>query len=173
MEEKELIQLDLINFSKYVEKRRKHLNVSKQEFAEISKVSTGEISKIININKKGVSLHSFYNIAVNSGDTIANARDSVYSHRTFKLKIPVQRNRTQFGTYLTKNIEVEGKNTFEVILAKTGISESRLTEIYYKNGAPDPYEFLLIEKAVGKKPGEMMKDYIEKHPIKKTKERAT
>lgn len=63
---------------------------------------------------------------------------------------------------------MEGKNTFEIIQAKTNISESRLTEIYYKNGAPDPYELLLIEKAAGKKPGEMMKDYIEKHPIKKT-----
>jgi len=171
MEEKELLQLDLENFSKYVEERRQNLNISKQDFAEITKVSTGEISKIININKKRVSLQSFYNIAINSGDTISNARDFVYSHRTFELKIPVLRNRTQFGAYLAKNIEVEGKNTFEIILAKTDIPESRLTEIYYKNGAPDPYEFLLIEKAVGKKPGEMMKDYIEKHPIiKKTKE---
>lgn len=170
MEEKELLQLDLENFSKYVEKRRLHLNISKQQFAEISKVSTGEITKIINLNKKGVSLQSFYNITINSGDTIANARDSVYSHRTFELKIPVLRNRTQFGNYLAKNIEVEGKNTFEIIQAKTNISESRLTEIYYKNGAPDPYEFLLIEMAVEKKPGEMMKDYIEKQlVVKKTK----
>ena len=62
MEEKELLQLDLENFSKYVEKRRLHLNLSKQQFAKISKVSTGEITKIINLNKKGVSLQSFYNI---------------------------------------------------------------------------------------------------------------
>ncbi|MNI24451.1 hypothetical protein D3C73_780720 [compost metagenome] len=58
------------------------------------------------------------------------------------------------------------ENSFEQILAKTGIEEQRLKDIYFNTGAPEPYEFLLIEKAVGKQPGEMMRDYIEKHSAK-------
>ncbi|MBC9795861.1 hypothetical protein [Sinomicrobium weinanense] len=61
----------------------------------------------------------------------------------------------------------EGDNTFEDIQAKTGIDKQRLTDIYFNTGAPEPYEFLLIEKAVGKEPGEMMKAYVEKYSVKK------
>lgn len=68
---------------------------------------------------------------------------------------------------------VDDENSFENILAKTGIPEQRLKDIYFNTGAPEPYEALLIEKAVGKNPGEMMKDYIEKYPVKKGKERMT
>ncbi|GGG79906.1 hypothetical protein GCM10007415_10280 [Parapedobacter pyrenivorans] len=51
-----------------------------------------------------------------------------------------------------------------------GIEKQRPQDIYFNTGAPEPYEFLLIEKAVGKLPGEMMKDYVEKYPVKKGKE---
>lgn len=60
-------------------------------------------------------------------------------------------------------------NSFEEIQGKTGIEKQRLTDVYFNTGAPEPYEFLLIEEAVGKEPGEMMKVYVEEYPVKKSK----
>lgn len=49
---------------------------------------------------------------------------------------------------------------------KLTLNNSFKKKSYFKTGAPEPYEFLIIKKTVGKKPGKMMKDYIEKHNIK-------
>ncbi len=108
-------------------------------------------------------------------------RDAVYPHRSFELRnvssvAAAKKPRTNFGQYMQDHFESENtvivgdENGFEKIQAKTGIPEQRLKDIYFNTGAPEPYEFLLIEKAVGKKPGEMMKDYVEKYPVKKGKE---
>ncbi|MGS2737744.1 hypothetical protein [Sinomicrobium sp. M5D2P17] len=75
--------------------------------------------------------------------------------------------RTNLGVFMRE--KSEGGNTFEKIQARTGIEKQRLINIYFNTGATEPYEFLLIEKAVGKKPGEMMKAYVEKYPVKKSK----
>jgi transcriptional regulator with XRE-family HTH domain len=169
MEEIELLLIEIANFSDYVQTRKTLLGLSNKAFSLRTGISDGEISKIINKKKKSVSLHSFYNIAVNSGDTIENVRDIVYTHRNLELKKDYElQKRTNFGTFMRDNME--GENTFEKVQAKTGIDEKRLIDIYFNTGAPEPYEFLLIEKAVKKKPGEMMKEYIEKFPVKKGKE---
>lgn len=181
MDDNELILLEIELFSKYVKSKKTASGLAIKDFANNVNVSKGEISKIINENKKGVSLHSFYNIAVNSGDTIEQVRDFVYPHRSFELKnVPstkkAKKSRTNFGQYMKEHFEkentdaIEDENRFENILAKTGIDEQRLKDIYFNTGAPEPYEFLLIEKAVGKEPGEMMKDYVERFPVKKGKE---
>lgn len=169
MTESEMNLLEIELFSKYVEARKSKSGLAIEPFAQLVNISKGDISKIINKKKKSVSLHSFYNIAVNSGDTIENVKDAVYKHRNLKLKTKYNLDRrTNFGLFMRD--EFEGENTFEKIQAKTGIDKQRLIDIYFNTGAPEPYEFLLIEKAVGKKPGEMMKAYIEKYPIKKGKE---
>jgi len=178
MEGNKLLLIEIANFSKYVQSRKAILGLTNRKFSEKTGVSSGEISKIINGNKKGVSLHSFYYLAVKSGDTIENVRDFVYPHRSFELnKVPptikVKKGRTNFGQYMKEHFEnetvdfVDDENGFEKIQAKTGIAEQRLKDIYFNTGAPEPYEFLLIEKAVGKEPGEMMKDYVEKYPSKR------
>ena len=178
MVENELAKKDLDNFCAYVLSRKLLLGLSNEGFGKKVNISKGEISKILSKKRQGVSLTSFYLIAVNSGDTIENARDYVYPHRKFnlkKVKIDTKEKKSinKFGLYMKENFDSDtieysaGKNSFETIHQKTGIEEKRLKDIYYKTGAPEPFEFLLIEKAVGKKPGEMMKDYIEKHSIKK------
>jgi len=169
MYEDQLLLLEIELFSQYVLTKKLNSGLAIGAFAESVNVSKGEISKIINKKKKSVSLHSFYNIAINSGDTIENVRDVVYTHRNLELKKNYKlEKRTNFGTFMSDNFE--GENTFEKIQAKTGIDKQRLIDIYFNTGAPEPHEFLLIEKAVGKKPGEMMKEYIEKFPVKKGKE---
>lgn len=176
----ETLLIEVSNFAEYTQSRKTFLGLANEQFAAKVGVSKGEISKIINKNKSSVSLNSFYKIAVNTGDTIEHARDSVYPHRSFELKDvssekKKNKTRTSFGKYMQENFEKEDLNiaddeySFEKILAKTGIEEQRLKDIYFNTGAPEPYEFLLIEKAVGKQPGEMMKDYIEKHTAKTEK----
>lgn len=176
----ELLKQDLKNFKAYLLSRISLLGLTHENFAKKVNISKGEISKILNDNRQGVSLTSFYLIAVNSGDTIENARDYIYPHRKFNLKkvkidTKEKKSTNKFGLYMKENFDsdtieyVGGKNSFDIIQQKTGIEEKRLKDIYYKTGAPEPFEFLLIEKAVGKKPGEMMKDYIKKYPIVKKK----
>lgn len=177
MGEDKWLLLEISNFSKYVQSRKTILGASNRVLAQKTGVSHGEISKIITEDRKSVSLHAFYNIAVNSGDTVEKARDAVYPHRSFELsKITPARkskkSRTNFGQYMkdhyeTKIIDIaDDKNSFENILARTGIPEQRLKDIYFNTGAPEPYEVLLIEKAVGKAPGELMADYVKKYPVK-------
>lgn len=174
MVENKLIKQDLENFKTYLLSRIYSLKLTKEKFAKKVGISKGEISKILSDERQGISLKSFYFIAVNSADTIENARNSVYPHRNFNLKpLKVEtknkNSRNKFGSYMKENFEtdsieyVPGKNSFEIVQQKTGITEKRLKEIYFKTGAAEPYEFLLIEKAVGEKPGEMMKDYIENY----------
>ncbi|WP_206363306.1 hypothetical protein [Sinomicrobium pectinilyticum] len=164
----ELLLKEISNFADYVQSRKKLLGLSNLALSQKTGVSDGEISKIITKKRKSVSLHSFYNIAVNTGDTIKNVQDAVYTHRSLELKKKYKlEKRTNFGLFMRE--EFEGENTFEIIQARTGIEKQRLIDIYFNTGAPEPYEFLLIEKAVGKEPGEMMKAYIEKYPVRKSK----
>lgn len=180
MEEQELILCDIDKFSKYVLSKKIEYALTNKKLGEKVDLSEGEISKIINKKRMSVSLNSFYKIAINTGDTIEQARDFVYPHRSFELKDvssekKKNKPRTSFGKYMQENFEKEDinianeENSFEQILAKTGIEEQRLKDIYFNTGAPEPYEFLLIEKAIGKQPGEMMRDYIEKHLAKTEK----
>lgn len=166
MEENELLAIEIENFGDYVLSRKIILGLSNEAFAKLTDVSGGDISKIINKKKKSVSLHSFYKISVLSGDTIENVRDAVYTKRNLELVTDYKlEERTNFGTFMRD--EVEGDNTFDNIMCKTGIEKQRLIDLYYNTGAPEPYELLLIEKATGRQPGELMKKYITKYPIKK------
>ncbi|PRD48030.1 hypothetical protein [Sphingobacterium haloxyli] len=181
MDEKEMMMKDIENFSDYVKAKKEKFQLTNKALGEKVGLSEGEISKIINRSKHSVSLHSFCKIAVNTGDTIDQARDQVYPHRKFKLnevnsQINTIKERKGFGKFMQENFEkdtieqVPSENSFDIIRVKTGISETRLKNLYYGTGAPEPFEFLLIEMAVGKNPGELMKVYVERYPVKKTKE---
>lgn len=168
MEENELLAIEVDNFGNYVLSRKIALGLSNEAFAKLTDVSGGDISKIINKKKKSVSLHSFYKIAVLSGDTIENVIQAVYTHRDLELKTGEKiEERSNFGIFMRDEVEVEGKNGFDFILNRTGIDKKRLTDIYYNTGAPEPYELILIEKATGRETGELMKKFVTKYPIKK------
>jgi len=47
------------------------------------------------------------------------------------------------------------KNSLKEILQKIKISENRLKDLYFRIAAPEAHELLLIEKAIGKKQGEL------------------
>jgi transcriptional regulator with XRE-family HTH domain len=162
----ELLTIEVANFAEYVLARKIQSGLSIDNFAKMVDMTKGEISKVTNRQRKSVSLYSFYKIAILSGDMIENVRDTVYTKRNLELVTDYKlEERTNFGTFMRD--EVEGDNTFDIIMCKTGIEKQRLIDIYYNTGAPEPFELLLIEKATGRKPGELMGKYIAKYPIKK------
>lgn len=70
------------------------------------------------------------------------------STNNYKLK-----ERNAFGTFILK-FEAS-VNSIEEISVKKGIDENRLKDLYFRRGPLEAYELLLIEKAVGKKQGEL------------------
>lgn len=168
MDEDKLLEIEVANFGNYVLSRKLSLGLPNKEFASLTDMTGGEISKIINKKKKSVSVHSFHKIAILSGDIIENVIKAVYTHRNLELKTGEEiEERSNFGIFMRNEIEVEGENGFDFILKKTGIEKKRLTDIYYNGGSPEPYELILIEKATGKKMGELIEKYVLKYPIKK------
>lgn len=64
----------------------------------------------------------------------------------------------------------------EEISGKTEINDNRIKEIYFRKGAPDAREFLLIEKAISKKPRELFEEYYgdgERPVVGEAKDRTT
>lgn len=168
MNEKELLTIEIANFAKYVLARKTESGLAIENFAEMVDMTKGEISKITNQQRKSVSVHSFHKIAIYSGDIIENAINAVYTHRNLELKTGEEiEERTNFGIFMRDEVEVQGQNAFDFILKKTGINKKRLTDIYYNGGVPEPYEFILMEKATGRKIGELIEKYVLKYPIKK------
>jgi len=168
MDEDKLLEIEVANFGNYVLSRKLSSGLPNKEFASLTDMTGGEISKIINKKKKSVSVHSFHKITVFSGDIIENAIKAVYTHRNLELKNGEEiEERSNFGIFMRDEVEVQGQNMFDYILNKTGINKKRLTDIYYNGGVPEPYEFILIEKATGRKMGELIEKYVLKYPIKK------
>ncbi|MNK09300.1 hypothetical protein D3C87_272580 [compost metagenome] len=168
MDEKELLAIEIANFAEYVLARKAESGLAIENFAKMVDMTKGEISKITNQQRKSVSVHSFYKVAIHSGDIIENVIKAVYTHRNLELKTGEEiEKRTNFGIFMRNEVEVQGQNMFDYILNKTGIDKKRLTDVYYNGGTPEPYELILIEKATGRKPGELMEKYIAKYPIKK------
>lgn len=171
MDEKELLAIEIANFAEYVLARKAESGLAIENFAKMVDMTKGEISKITNQQRKSVSVHSFYKIAVNSGDNIVNVIKAVYTHRNLELKTGEEiEERTNFGIFMRDEVEVQGQNMFDYILNKTGINKKRLTDIYYNGGTPEPFELILIEKATGRKPGELIKKFVTAYPIKKKEE---
>ncbi|MBL1408679.1 hypothetical protein [Sphingobacterium faecale] len=86
----------------------------------------------------------------------------------------MQRNdklRTSFGQYMMDHFEdqrlkeISTENDIIDVHLITGIELPRLRNIYFNGGSPQVFEFILIEKAMGMDPGQMIKDFISKYPI--------
>lgn len=79
------------------------------------------------------------------------------STNDFKLK-----ERNAFGKFILKFETCV--NSIEEISVKIGIDDNRLNDLYFRRGSLEAYELFLIEKAVGKKQGELFEEfYGQKH----------
>lgn len=142
------------NIDKYITKRIADLNWQDKSLVEKSGLSKGQISKLKNGSIEKLSAETFYLLVTAFKDSFSTAISFTYPNlKDYKLKKYVQKNRNAFGSIM-RELEVS-VNSIEEISAKTGISEVRLSELYYRKGALEAFELILIEKAVGGKLGEL------------------
>lgn len=123
-----------------------------------SMLSQGEISKILSGDRKGLSAKSFYFLYTAFGDSCIKATKIVYPNLTLKLNEYQPKKRNLFGEFMEQFENVE--NTIEELSVKTGISENRLKDLYFRKAALEAFELLLIERAIGKEPGELFEAFF-------------
>ncbi|MBK1442671.1 hypothetical protein JHJ32_21910 [Parapedobacter sp. ISTM3] len=138
--------------------RLEELNWFDKTLVDKSEISKGQISKL----KKGLverlTAETFYKIYTAFGDLCSKASKIVYPTLDFKINKYVAPERSDFGQFMLQF--EESKNSPEEVATKTGIDDERIKEIYFRRGALEAYELLLIEKAVGKNPGELFEAFF-------------
>lgn len=139
--------------NKYIIDKLEELDWKDKELTKRSKISQGQISKLKKGLVKRLSAQTFYLITKLFNDTVSNSAKIVYPNQKFILKKWIPKERNAFGN-LMRGHEIS-KNSLEEISSKTGIKEARLHDLYFRKGALDAYELILIEKALGKKAGEL------------------
>lgn len=146
---------------KYITKRLAEHDWQDKILVEKSTISKGQISKLKNGSIEKLSAETFYLLIKAFGDKFSTALTLVYPDlKNNKLKLYKPKDRNTFGL-LMRQYETSN-NTIEEIAAKTGIQEVRLFELYFRKGGLQAHELLLIEKAIGKDPGELFKELYEK-----------
>lgn len=139
----------------YIKNKLQELNLKDNQLADLSGISPSQISKFKNRQVSKLSAQAFYSIVTAFNDTLENAIKIVYDVNKIKLNQYIQKDRNAFGTLM---LQFEtSKNSIQEISKKTGIKETRLNELYYRNGALEAYELILIEKAIGIRTGELFK----------------
>lgn len=144
--------------SDYINKKLAEKKWEAKYLAEISNIKASDISKYRKRAVKKLGAEVFYQIYSSFGDTCSKAAKSVYPQLDLRLKKYKPKKRNSFGRYM-KQYE-ESVNSIEEIAAKTGIDENRLKDLYFRKAALEAFELLLIEKAIGKKQGELFKEYF-------------
>lgn len=139
------------NISRYITEKLSEKKMQDRLLADKSGISRGQISKLKNGYVDRLSAETFYLIVTAFDDKIDKATKIIYPSLNLNLKKERNKTRNSFGKVM---LQFETKiNTLEQIALKTGISETRLTELYYRKGSPEAYELILIERAVGVKSG--------------------
>lgn len=145
------------NIDKYISDKIFELKWQDKQLSEISGLSKGQVSKLKNGSVTKLSAQTFYLVVKAFNDSINNATKIVFLNQKFDLNKWIPKERNEFGKIMSKYENIT--NSLEEISAKTGINEIRLSELYYRNGALDAYELIIIEKAIGKKPGELFEEF--------------
>ncbi len=141
---------------KYIIRGLNQHNWQDKILVDKSGISKGQISKLKNGMIEKLSAETFYLLVNAFQDDFAIAIPLVYpSLKNYNLRKHNHKKRNTFGSMMYHY--EQSKNTLEEIAAKTGISETRLSELYYRKGALEAYELIIIEKALGLKEGELFK----------------
>src|SRR5690606_2131603 len=141
------------SINNYINTRLTELRWLDKTLSEKSRISKGQISKLKNGNIDRLTAEIFYKLYTAFGDSCSRATKMVYPHLNLRLNKYTPETRNTFGKFI-QQFE-ESKNSIEEIAAKTGISETRLRNLYFGKGSPEAFELLLIEKALGLKQGEL------------------
>lgn len=142
----------------YIKDKLQKLGWEDKNLVEKTGLSKGQISKLKNGHVERLTAEVFYKIYKAFGDSCEKATKVVYPDLNLKLDKYVQKARNEFGQFMSQFETI--KNSTEEIAIKTGIDENRLKDLYYRKAALEAYELLLIEKAVGKKQGELFEKFF-------------
>jgi len=143
--------------SDYISDRLTDLGWIDRILVQKSGLSKGQISKLKKGMVERLTAETFYKIYTAFGDSCSKAAKIVYPSLNLKMKTFTPLKRTNFGRFMLQF--EESKNLPEEISRKTGIEDERIKEIYFRKGALEAYELLLIEKAVGKGQGELFEGF--------------
>lgn len=152
------------NVSEYIISKLLKLNWGDNELAERSGISVSEIRKTKYGIREKLTATKFYKLYTAFGDSCDDARKIVYPDLDLTLNIYEDKGRNDFGNFMSSFEAI--KNSLDIISAKTGIRLARLKELYYRTGAPEAYELLLIEKAIDKSSGEIFEELFKKSKLK-------
>ncbi|WP_448137583.1 helix-turn-helix domain-containing protein [Sphingobacterium siyangense] len=142
----------------YIKDKLQKLGWEDKNLVEKTGLSKGQISKLKNGHVERLTAEVFYKIYKAFGDSCEKATKVVYPDLNLKLDKYVPKARNEFGQFMSQFETI--KNSTEEIAIKTGIDENRLKDLYYRKAALEAYELLLIEKAVGKKQGELFEKFF-------------
>lgn len=137
------------NTDKYIKQKLEETKWESKQLAQKSDISPSQITRFKKGTIEKLYASNFYGLVMALEDTFKNASKIIYPN--LKLKVYKPKERNNFGVLMSNYETVI--NSLEEIAGKTGIEETRLSEIYYRNGAPEAWELLLIEMAVGEQPG--------------------
>ncbi len=144
----------------YIKDKLQKLGWEDKNLVEKTGLSKGQISKFKNGHVERLTAEVFYKIHKAFTDSCAKATKVVYPDLGLKLNKYSPKARIDFGNFMDQFETI--KNSIEEIAIKTGIEENRLKDLYYRKAALEAYELLLIEKAVGKKQGELFEEFFGK-----------
>ena len=137
----------------YIKDRLSRLTWNDKDLSNKTEISKAQINRFKNGNIERLTAEAFYKVFTAFGDSCIDATKMVYPDLKFTLNNFSPKQRNQFGRFM-EQFE-ESKNSTKEIATKTGISEYRLKDLYYRISSPEANELLLIEKAIGKKQGEL------------------
>lgn len=142
-------------FAIYLKEKKIQFGLTNEECGKKCGISAGEISKIINEKRQSIRAKTYYAIIQGFGDSFEIATNKIFGKNSFKLADYKKKKRNDFGTFMLQYEITE--NSIEEISYKTGLSETRLSELYFGRGSLEAFELILIEKAIGKNIGELFK----------------
>lgn len=144
----------------YIEQNLKTKKWEAKDLASISGLSNSDISKYRSGIVAKLKAEVFYKVYKAFGDSCLKATKVVYPDLNLELDKYVPKARNEFGQFMSQFETI--KNSPEEIATKTRLDENRLKDLYFRKAALEAYEFLLIEKAVGKKQGELFDEFFGK-----------
>lgn len=140
-------------FADYINLKIKILDIKPNEFHENLKLSKGELSKILNKNRKKISAKNFFNVCVYFNEDWEYLKKFIYPKLSLKEITDEFEVRNTFGLIMKEfESNIISYDPY-VISLLTGIPIKRLKKLYLSSSQLFADELFLIEMAVNVKTG--------------------
>lgn len=138
-------------FAAFISNKKLEFKYTNLQLEKKCNISNGEISKIIDLQRQNIKARVYYFIYTGLSVNIEEITKYVFREVRLKLDGTKPKSQTSLGKILDK---IDSKISLkELISDRTGISITRLNALYHGTGSPNADELLLIEMAIGEKPG--------------------